>query len=270
MINKNFGVVLVEGINNKVQIKDNFGTVIVNGMNNQINITGQNTGHVEERGIQNTINVPRTRPQAQSRNSSNRGTANHPQVNAGLQQPVQVNRLQRTGNFQQVRVGMMQVTSSGMQTNQSIRINYDGINAPNIQVNTHQRGPHHHSQTISIQTHQGLENFSESEDEEWSSEDGDDDFDSYPEEEPEEESQQPDSEEEYQGCQLVSVPRNTKSIPDNCVICMETFNRNQPNASFLECHHWFHKDCIVRWLDDKPSCPQCKHATDVLYVNDAS
>lgn len=46
----------------------------------------------------------------------------------------------------------------------------------------------------------------------------------------------------------------TYNEPQNCCICLDDFSE----GVFLECHHSFHKPCIVKWLETKKACPLCR------------
>ena len=45
-----------------------------------------------------------------------------------------------------------------------------------------------------------------------------------------------------------------------CSICLEDFQCGDVVRT-LPCFHSFHKECIDRWLGNKPICPICKHST---------
>jgi Ring finger domain len=270
-INVNLGMIYVQGVGNHVQIHDNLGSVVINGLSNKISITGQNSGQINDCGMSNQISTPRRHQGGNNtgnRNGRNGQGQQQPQLNQGGLQNL-------NANLTSIRMGMVNPVGLNSQMQQTISINYGGSGAPNIRMTTHQSGPNQHAQTISIQNHRG-ELIGFSEEAEWEDEDDfDDEFDSDDDEDEDDdedylqdEEEEEEREHELNCFQAVSVKRNTKSIPDNCVICMEPFNRNQPQASYLECHHWFHKDCISRWLESKPSCPQCKYQTNVLFVND--
>jgi Ring finger domain len=114
--------------------------------------------------------------------------------------------------------------------------------------------------------------FEVSVDEEWSDEDSsdysEDRFSSdsdYDEEQEEDEHQQED--EEGETIYITEVKRNLKSIPDTCVICTETFNRTSTSAGYLHCQHWFHMECIKKWLVVKNKCPHCMTKVNELFHN---
>jgi hypothetical protein len=43
-----------------------------------------------------------------------------------------------------------------------------------------------------------------------------------------------------------------------CHICLDTFNKNEEKV-ILKCNHYFHKECIYKWLHyEKTNCPICR------------
>lgn len=48
---------------------------------------------------------------------------------------------------------------------------------------------------------------------------------------------------------------------EKCPICMGGFNQNKKPA-FLGCKHYFHQDCLRRWVKDNKSCPICRSNID--------
>lgn len=45
--------------------------------------------------------------------------------------------------------------------------------------------------------------------------------------------------------------------PD-CAVCKEDFQTGDPSKK-LPCQHMFHPDCILPWLEQRNSCPVCRH-----------
>ena len=41
----------------------------------------------------------------------------------------------------------------------------------------------------------------------------------------------------------------------NCTICLEKMNKN---IVVFKCKHFFHYDCVFKWLFEKNYCPLCK------------
>ena len=54
-----------------------------------------------------------------------------------------------------------------------------------------------------------------------------------------------------------------------CDICMMEYSIGQvigQSCHNLECDHYFHKDCILEWLQMKPTCPCCRRHFDKTIV----
>ena len=43
-----------------------------------------------------------------------------------------------------------------------------------------------------------------------------------------------------------------------CGICLEDYVIND-KVIYLPCFHFFHKNCIIHWFENKPECPLCKN-----------
>lgn len=43
---------------------------------------------------------------------------------------------------------------------------------------------------------------------------------------------------------------------DLCSICLSNFD--DKDVKILKCNHFFHNDCIIKWLQVKEICPNCK------------
>ena len=50
-----------------------------------------------------------------------------------------------------------------------------------------------------------------------------------------------------------SHEENSEAYNETCTICME----NNTDCMLRGCLHKFHKNCITRWLKEKPCCPLC-------------
>lgn len=44
---------------------------------------------------------------------------------------------------------------------------------------------------------------------------------------------------------------------ESCSICLDDYERND-RVGYLNCGHFFHKDCIKTWLEKQSSCPLCR------------
>ena len=58
--------------------------------------------------------------------------------------------------------------------------------------------------------------------------------------------------------QTIDIRPPNKDIVETCSICREDFNKRVDPVCYLDCMHWFHVDCVTRWLDNKRNCPCCK------------
>lgn len=56
----------------------------------------------------------------------------------------------------------------------------------------------------------------------------------------------------------------SSSINTGCVICLEDFKDGDVCRALPECHHVFHKECVVSWLMQSNSCPICRAFTAVF------
>ena len=43
-----------------------------------------------------------------------------------------------------------------------------------------------------------------------------------------------------------------------CIICLEDFKVND-TVIYLPCLHFFHRNCITQWIEEKAVCPLCKN-----------
>ncbi|XP_052745980.1 uncharacterized protein LOC112044887 isoform X2 [Bicyclus anynana] len=66
--------------------------------------------------------------------------------------------------------------------------------------------------------------------------------------------------------QLISSPRITRRerswTLEECSICFELILRNQEVMS-LPCTHHFHQACILPWLQEQQTCPNCRKTVDI-------
>lgn len=49
------------------------------------------------------------------------------------------------------------------------------------------------------------------------------------------------------------------SYQKECPICLVSFKENEILAR-LECHHYFHRECLKGWVSINMSCPLCRYA----------
>ncbi|XP_064902737.1 E3 ubiquitin-protein ligase Praja-2 isoform X2 [Columba livia] len=45
---------------------------------------------------------------------------------------------------------------------------------------------------------------------------------------------------------------------EQCTICFCEYVKDEIITE-LPCHHWFHKSCVTRWLQESGTCPVCRH-----------
>jgi hypothetical protein len=50
---------------------------------------------------------------------------------------------------------------------------------------------------------------------------------------------------------------NVSNSDSKCIICQDDFSKNN-KARILECMHYYHKDCIDKWFENKDTCPICR------------
>ena len=57
----------------------------------------------------------------------------------------------------------------------------------------------------------------------------------------------------------IAIPGHEEPIDDNtCAICLDEFFVGDQINDSRECHHFFHKDCLLGWLDQHDVCPCCR------------
>lgn len=54
--------------------------------------------------------------------------------------------------------------------------------------------------------------------------------------------------------------KNTKYFKE-CSICLEEFKNGENITELGDCKHKFHTKCILPWLDEKGTCPNCRKKT---------
>jgi hypothetical protein len=56
-----------------------------------------------------------------------------------------------------------------------------------------------------------------------------------------------------------AVPAHEEPIePNCCAICLDSFIDGEQINQTSECPHFFHKDCLLGWLDQHDVCPCCR------------
>uniref|UniRef100_H2YRR2 RING-type domain-containing protein n=1 Tax=Ciona savignyi TaxID=51511 RepID=H2YRR2_CIOSA len=51
---------------------------------------------------------------------------------------------------------------------------------------------------------------------------------------------------------------------ETCPVCLEDF-KNKDVLAICPCHHVFHKKCLCKWLELRPTCPMCMSHISVHY-----
>ncbi|QCD86583.1 phosphatidylinositol 4-kinase [Vigna unguiculata] len=57
---------------------------------------------------------------------------------------------------------------------------------------------------------------------------------------------------------IVCFGNQTLLSGSECAICLEEFKNGEECVVFSVCGHIFHCDCIKHWLEEKPTCPNCR------------
>ena len=53
------------------------------------------------------------------------------------------------------------------------------------------------------------------------------------------------------------VMKLKQSKNEDCTICLDALKSNE-NVINLPCNHYYHEDCIKRWLNEQNFCPVCR------------
>jgi len=55
-------------------------------------------------------------------------------------------------------------------------------------------------------------------------------------------------------------PRNRRSTPSECTICLVSYQLGDSVAWSRHpiCHHEYHLDCLKEWLTNRDECPMCR------------
>jgi len=54
----------------------------------------------------------------------------------------------------------------------------------------------------------------------------------------------------------------SESGHDNCIICLDKFEINN-EIIYLDCSHFYHGNCIIKWFAHNNVCPLCKRSYNV-------
>jgi hypothetical protein len=56
---------------------------------------------------------------------------------------------------------------------------------------------------------------------------------------------------------MTVTPVNSSFVGQDCIICYQSFELSE-KVKTLVCNHFFHEECIDRWLHDHATCPMCR------------
>ena len=56
--------------------------------------------------------------------------------------------------------------------------------------------------------------------------------------------------------QFIKKTRNSNCEENDCIICLDNYSDNH-KCSELHCGHKFHKTCILKWMNERKTCPLC-------------
>jgi hypothetical protein len=61
--------------------------------------------------------------------------------------------------------------------------------------------------------------------------------------------------------QLFTLPLTDqqRAHRSDCPICLNPFEKE---AKFMPCGHYFHEDCLLTWLQQHHTCPDCRYELD--------
>jgi len=58
---------------------------------------------------------------------------------------------------------------------------------------------------------------------------------------------------------LANECKNKKCSPTpTCSICLSDFGRWEKGIYLPGCYHRYHEECLIRWMNEKSSCPYCR------------
>ena len=68
---------------------------------------------------------------------------------------------------------------------------------------------------------------------------------------------------------LASEKADKSIVEEVCSICCDNFAEKQKVRKMPVCDHYFHKQCIDKWLAKKPICPNCnRNVRDAANLTD--
>lgn len=45
---------------------------------------------------------------------------------------------------------------------------------------------------------------------------------------------------------------------EKCVVCFEKITEQMVDVVATKCRHWYHVDCLKKWLSERSTCPYCR------------
>lgn len=66
------------------------------------------------------------------------------------------------------------------------------------------------------------------------------------------------NEEEVVSKKFKDIENNSDEVGDSCSICQNKYKKNDLVTKFGECNHYFHSECLFKWLEKKEDCPLCR------------
>lgn len=65
---------------------------------------------------------------------------------------------------------------------------------------------------------------------------------------------------------VVRMPGTQDPKVEECVICCQACDKMEDNCGILECLHYFHFECIKKYLETAPNCwcPTCRHGVTAV------
>ena len=75
------------------------------------------------------------------------------------------------------------------------------------------------------------------------------------------------SKEEFEKLKVVKTDDVENALTKQCHICIEDYQSNE-DLIYLDCKHYFHRDCIKKWLLESSSkCPICRKQVSETTIN---
>jgi hypothetical protein len=59
--------------------------------------------------------------------------------------------------------------------------------------------------------------------------------------------------------------KRMNKVTDECIICYQEFEEGEIIIT-LQCDHYYHMNCINKWIQVREVCPQCQSPVNVMRV----